>query len=355
MQRGCSITGGYVVRDSALPGLSGRYVYGDDCSPALWSISLQVPDAQGDTETGEHVSNLYLLRRRRLRSRLRRLRQRDGVPADPPDSPSTCPHLQSGRRLVDRLRRARLGDLTPRPTGKRLERGNAARRHLHRAGRRSFRRPQLPSVRPRSAVRAALRLHDGRGRHRPRNMARELHAGHGHLRLRSARRRHERDLHSRGRILTSCASASAPPAPPPVSPPPPPTRRRLRLRSRSRATRRPFGRPTRAQSATPAETGPTSATPCGSRSETPPVAPARPAATPSATRAIDRSRAEANATGPPLGRLETPDHAAVGRARPRPVPALRRVHLARLRPNRRPQARVDLQIGEALQMPVGSP
>jgi hypothetical protein len=57
--RGCSITGGYVVRDPALPALFGRYVYGDFCSSALWSISLQVPDAQGDSDTGEDVSSLY--------------------------------------------------------------------------------------------------------------------------------------------------------------------------------------------------------------------------------------------------------------------------------------------------------
>ena len=57
--RGCSITGGYVVRDPALPALFGRYVYGDACSAPLWSISLQVPDAQGDAATGEQVSSLF--------------------------------------------------------------------------------------------------------------------------------------------------------------------------------------------------------------------------------------------------------------------------------------------------------
>ena len=31
---GCSITGGYVVRDPALPAVFGRYVYGDACNAA---------------------------------------------------------------------------------------------------------------------------------------------------------------------------------------------------------------------------------------------------------------------------------------------------------------------------------
>lgn len=57
--RGCSITGGYVVRDSAIPALFGRYLYGDYCSSPLWSILLQVPDAQGDADTGEDVGGLY--------------------------------------------------------------------------------------------------------------------------------------------------------------------------------------------------------------------------------------------------------------------------------------------------------
>ena len=57
--RGCSITGGYVVRDPALPTLFGRYVYGDYCASALWYIQLQVPDAQGDTDSGEDVPSLY--------------------------------------------------------------------------------------------------------------------------------------------------------------------------------------------------------------------------------------------------------------------------------------------------------
>jgi glucose/arabinose dehydrogenase len=35
---GCSITGGYVYRGTELPRLQGRYLYGDFCSGALWSL-----------------------------------------------------------------------------------------------------------------------------------------------------------------------------------------------------------------------------------------------------------------------------------------------------------------------------
>jgi len=38
--RGCSITGGYVVRGSSVPAARGRYFYGDYCSGAIWSLRL---------------------------------------------------------------------------------------------------------------------------------------------------------------------------------------------------------------------------------------------------------------------------------------------------------------------------
>jgi len=38
--RGCSITGGYVYRGSALPAAAGRYFYGDYCSGTVWSLKL---------------------------------------------------------------------------------------------------------------------------------------------------------------------------------------------------------------------------------------------------------------------------------------------------------------------------
>jgi glucose/arabinose dehydrogenase len=44
----CSITGGYVVRDKAVPGLYGRYVYGDYCKGQLRSARLSSGKAADD-------------------------------------------------------------------------------------------------------------------------------------------------------------------------------------------------------------------------------------------------------------------------------------------------------------------
>ncbi len=41
---GCSVTGGEIYGGSAIPGLRGRYVYGDFCSGRLWSVE---PDGAG--------------------------------------------------------------------------------------------------------------------------------------------------------------------------------------------------------------------------------------------------------------------------------------------------------------------
>jgi hypothetical protein len=38
--RGCSITGGYVYRGSAVRAAAGRYFYGDYCSGAVWSLKI---------------------------------------------------------------------------------------------------------------------------------------------------------------------------------------------------------------------------------------------------------------------------------------------------------------------------
>ncbi len=44
----CSITGGYVVRDPALPALRGRYVYGDFCKNRIFAAKLSAGRATGD-------------------------------------------------------------------------------------------------------------------------------------------------------------------------------------------------------------------------------------------------------------------------------------------------------------------
>ena len=54
----CSITGGYVVRDRGVPGLYGRYVYGDFCNPRILSVSISSGRARGNRATGLSVSGL---------------------------------------------------------------------------------------------------------------------------------------------------------------------------------------------------------------------------------------------------------------------------------------------------------
>jgi len=44
----CSITGGYVVRDPALPSLRGQYVYGDYCNGRVRAVRLVTGSASGD-------------------------------------------------------------------------------------------------------------------------------------------------------------------------------------------------------------------------------------------------------------------------------------------------------------------
>jgi glucose/arabinose dehydrogenase len=56
--RGCSVTGGFVVRDRSLPALFGRYVYGDFCQGELRSFKPATPDAQDDRSLGLQVPSL---------------------------------------------------------------------------------------------------------------------------------------------------------------------------------------------------------------------------------------------------------------------------------------------------------
>ena len=55
---GCSITGGYVVRDPALTSLYGRYIYGDYCLGELHSFIPAPGKARDDRALGESVSGL---------------------------------------------------------------------------------------------------------------------------------------------------------------------------------------------------------------------------------------------------------------------------------------------------------
>jgi glucose/arabinose dehydrogenase len=55
---GCSVTGGYVIRDARLPALAGRYVYGDFCAGDLLTARLRQGGASGRRALGLHVSSL---------------------------------------------------------------------------------------------------------------------------------------------------------------------------------------------------------------------------------------------------------------------------------------------------------
>jgi hypothetical protein len=52
----CAIIGGYVVRDTSIPELAGRYVYGDNCVSAIRSVTL--PAASDDALTGLSIAGL---------------------------------------------------------------------------------------------------------------------------------------------------------------------------------------------------------------------------------------------------------------------------------------------------------
>jgi hypothetical protein len=56
LAHGCSIIGGYVVRDPSLPGLYGRYVYSDFCSEEIRSLAL--PGTPGDPASGDRSEGL---------------------------------------------------------------------------------------------------------------------------------------------------------------------------------------------------------------------------------------------------------------------------------------------------------
>jgi hypothetical protein len=54
----CSITGGVIVRDRALAGLFGRYVFGDYCRAQVLSARLGSGSARDVRSTGLRVSAL---------------------------------------------------------------------------------------------------------------------------------------------------------------------------------------------------------------------------------------------------------------------------------------------------------
>jgi glucose/arabinose dehydrogenase len=55
---GCSVTGGYVIRDPRLRALDGHYVYGDFCAGNLFTARLRQGGASGRRALGLHVNAL---------------------------------------------------------------------------------------------------------------------------------------------------------------------------------------------------------------------------------------------------------------------------------------------------------
>jgi glucose/arabinose dehydrogenase len=55
---GCSVTGGYVVRDPSLPSMAGRYIYGDFCEGQLRSFRPSTGGAADDKPVGLDVASL---------------------------------------------------------------------------------------------------------------------------------------------------------------------------------------------------------------------------------------------------------------------------------------------------------
>jgi len=55
---GCSITGGYIVRDPSLAGYVGSYLYGDYCDGRLRAVKLRDGAASGDRKAAPDVSQL---------------------------------------------------------------------------------------------------------------------------------------------------------------------------------------------------------------------------------------------------------------------------------------------------------
>jgi glucose/arabinose dehydrogenase len=54
----CATIGGYVVRDSSLTGLRGRYLHSDNCNPVIYSARVSSKGASGNRSTGLRLSGV---------------------------------------------------------------------------------------------------------------------------------------------------------------------------------------------------------------------------------------------------------------------------------------------------------
>jgi hypothetical protein len=54
----CAIVGGYAIRDPGLPTLNGRYIYGDNCNPSLWTTTPRTGAGDREEPAALDVSGL---------------------------------------------------------------------------------------------------------------------------------------------------------------------------------------------------------------------------------------------------------------------------------------------------------
>ena len=86
----CSITGGVVVRDPALPALAGRYVYGDFCRGVLQTAVLSAGRARNQTDRKLQVDQLSSFGEDARGRVYVDLARRAGLPASSSDRPASA-------------------------------------------------------------------------------------------------------------------------------------------------------------------------------------------------------------------------------------------------------------------------
>ena len=76
----CAIIGGYVVRDRSLPGLYGRYLFGDYCRKQIESVNLNHGHPDGTARNRAERQRNLIAGRRRGGAHLHHLAERAGLP-----------------------------------------------------------------------------------------------------------------------------------------------------------------------------------------------------------------------------------------------------------------------------------
>ena len=171
----CSITGGYVVRDRGVPGLYGRYVYGDFCNSHLRVATLRSRARVEPHAVGARDLRRLVVRRGRRRAPLRDVAQRPGLPL----RGALTARRRRGRATACRVRAGRRAGRRRPPRGRgrcRPRRGPRRRRRRRRSaggrGRRARRSTARGRCRKGTAGKIALTPAARAGRARPAGRAR---------------------------------------------------------------------------------------------------------------------------------------------------------------------------------------